>query len=538
MGQGRGWVVIAQLAAVACVFNSSLSWALQAGGSATNTAAKTPASTTTTSSTKTSTSADDQDQDMVVVCTSSSSLQSLQTIHPFMSPANALLELAEFCQQQGIQQWDVYGDFDESTSSSFLRRFETELALDFGKEEALVMPSGTMAQQIALLIHAAANNNKNNNNNNNNNERFFACHPTSHLLLHEHDAYRELSAMKALLVQHHTNEHDQVGKQRLSMPPLLFVDVKRTVDQHMLHSNKNSNSNNMPSTLLLEMPHREIGGQLTPWNDVIQMREYCRQHNMAFHCDGARFLEAAAGYDNMTLAQLAAPFDSIYLSFYKGLGGMAGSVLLGTKPFIAEARLWLSRFGGNLYTILPYAVSGWMGYQRYWKMNNGNDEKYQQSSFLSFVEKKKKLQTLVSALQIDPAVVQIVSFDPNPPQTNMVHAYFLNATAADCLAASEKAFQITEAEGGSGVRVLHRVRDLVEADSNDINNNNTTQQNPAYARGYRSKMEWTMGEANGRVSNDVILKSWHRFAKVLQDRISSQNHSCGNDETDSNNDKV
>lgn len=407
------------------------------------------------------------------------------------SPAETLRELAEFCQDETIDRWDVYGDFDASqdASSSFLRRFEAELAQELNKEDALFLPSGTMAQQIALLIHHS--------NHHDNRNKIFACHPTSHLLLHEEDAYRELSGMEALVIHHHdsieeegSDDEDSNQRQRLSIPPLLFADVQRTLD-HEIENNKK------PSTLILELPHREIGGQLPPWNDVVRMSDYCQQQRIRLHCDGARLFEAAAGY-GMPLAEVAAPFDSVYISFYKGLGGMAGSVLVGDKTFIAEARVWLRRFGGNLFTLLPYAVSGMVGYRKYWKPTTASPTT---PEVLSFAEKKAKLCALVQALEQDDMVPQVVAFDPSPPHTNLVHAYFFGVSAEQCLRAADTARQQTD----SGVRVLHRVRDLLPDKTI----------NPACARGYRSKMEWTLGEANGRVPEDVVVEAWRAFARAL-----------------------
>lgn len=54
------------------------------------------------------------------------------------------------------------------------------------------------------------------------------------------------------------------------------------------------------------------------------------------------------------LSELAKPFHSIYISFYKGLGAISGAMLLGNREFCEEARVWLTRFGGNLYTKMPY----------------------------------------------------------------------------------------------------------------------------------------------------------------------------------------
>jgi threonine aldolase len=99
-----------------------------------------------------------------------------------------------------------------------------------------------------------------------------------------------------------------------------------------------------PFMLLIELPHREIGGICTPYEDLVQMSAHCKRRGVAFHCDGARLWEAEAFYcsqeEGRTMHELVALFDSVYVSFYKGLGGVTGSMLLGPRQFVAEARIW------------------------------------------------------------------------------------------------------------------------------------------------------------------------------------------------------
>lgn len=78
-----------------------------------------------------------------------------------------------------------------------------------------------------------------------------------------------------------------------------------------------------------------------------------------------RIWEASGAHSGShTVADIAGHFDSCYVSFYKGVGGMTGAMLLGGTEFCEEARVWLRRFGGNLYTLAPYAVSCWAGFRR------------------------------------------------------------------------------------------------------------------------------------------------------------------------------
>ena len=65
----------------------------------------------------------------------------------------------------------------------------------------------------------------------------------------------------------------------------------------------------------------------------------CSRYGTPLHMDGARLLEIAPWYGRDP-AEIAALFDSVYLSFYKGLGGLSGAMLLGTAPFLKQATPW------------------------------------------------------------------------------------------------------------------------------------------------------------------------------------------------------
>ena len=109
------------------------------------------------------------------------------------------------------------------------------------------------------------------------------------------------------------------------------------------------------------------------------------------------------GYYRKSLSDLADPFDSVYISFYKGLGSISGAMLMGSNDFCEEARVWLRRFGGNLYTLLPYAVPCWAGYRRH-ALGHG--------SALTFAEKFSKLKRVTERIEAETAFSTIAAFDP------------------------------------------------------------------------------------------------------------------------------
>jgi threonine aldolase len=114
------------------------------------------------------------------------------------------------------------------------------------------------------------------------------------------------------------------------------------------------------AAVVVELPLRRSGYRLPPLDDLQRMSTWCREKGIHLHFDGARLWEAAAGY-GIGLDELAALADSVYVSFYKGLGGLGGAAVAGNPAFIRSLSVWKTRHGGNLYTVYPYAISALRG---------------------------------------------------------------------------------------------------------------------------------------------------------------------------------
>ena len=215
-----------------------------------------------------------------------------------------------------------YSEADCYGQGALVNKFEQEIATMLGHEAALFLPSGTMAQTMALRIWAEQKHcNK------------VAFHPTSHLQLHEQNAYQALHGLDACLV----------GK----------VDT--------VISQKDLDSVPLPlAAVLLELPMREIGGQLPSWDELTAQQNWAKQQGVALHLDGAR-LWSCTEYYQKSLAEIGGLFDSVYVSFYKDLDGIAGAMLAGSHDFISGARIWARRLGGNLITLFPDILSAKQG---------------------------------------------------------------------------------------------------------------------------------------------------------------------------------
>ena len=250
-----------------------------------------------------------------------------------IQPSEYFATLATLCEKLGINKSDVYGDFNETEEVSPLRKFEREIASYLHKQDALYLPSGVMAQNIVLAITKERTKSTR-----------FICHYTSHLLLHENDAYSKLLGMTPIIAQ--GNEESDIQQ---AMSYKQIFELVEDCDHQV-------------ATVFLEVPHREIGGKCTSYDDLLRISHLCNSYDLHLHMDGARLWEATTAYD-VEVEQITSLFDSIYVSFYKGLGGVTGAMLLGDRSFIAECRVWLRRFGGNVYSNLPYFVSCWGGFR-------------------------------------------------------------------------------------------------------------------------------------------------------------------------------
>ena len=234
----------------------------------------------------------------------------------FRSPAQAFADLARSCDELGIEEWDVYGEFGP------VARLESELITLFGVEAAAFFPTGIMAQQVALRVHTDRAG-----------IRRVALPDLSHLLLHEEDGPRLLHGLEMSLL---TSGFEAPAARHLAAIPGRLGAV------------------------LAELPLREAGCLLPAWDDLAELSQACRARGVALHFDGARIWESQPWFGRR-LPEIAALADSLYVSFYKGLGGMAGAALLGPADFIAEARLWRRRHGGTVYQQTAEAVSALVG---------------------------------------------------------------------------------------------------------------------------------------------------------------------------------
>lgn len=232
------------------------------------------------------------------------------------TPADTFTTLAEACRDLGVEEWDRYGQ------TGAVARLEQEVAELLGKPAAVFLPSGVMAQQAALRVWCDRRG-----------SRRVALPQLSHLVHHEADGPRLVHGLRL--------EHLTEGRQ---VP--VAADLER-VPGHL-------------GAALVELPLRDAGCLLPTWEELDALSESARARGVPLHLDGARLWESQPFYGR-PLDEVAALFDSVYVSFYKGLGAMAGACVVADQDVVDEMRLWRTRMGGTVFTMTPYAVGGLVG---------------------------------------------------------------------------------------------------------------------------------------------------------------------------------
>lgn len=271
--------------------------------------------------------------------------------------------------QDAFQNIDGQMNSDMYGKGKVIEEFQEKMAAFLGKESAVFFPSGTMAQQIAFRIWCDEKGTKK-----------VAYHPLCHLEINEEDGLKELHQIK----------------------PVLLADKSRVIKlDDVLKMEEGI------ACLLLELPQREIGGQLPSFETIEQISMYCRDNDIKLHLDGARLLEVLPYYQK-TSAEVCALFDSVYLSMYKGIGGIAGAILAGDRDFMEKSKVWKRRYGGDLISLYPYIISSDYYFdQRSHKMGQYFEEAKELAGYFNFCHD--------------------VSTVPHIPVSNMFHVHFHQA---------------------------------------------------------------------------------------------------------------
>lgn len=213
---------------------------------------------------------------------------------------------------------DAYGE------DPTVELLQQAVAERLGKPAALFMPSGTMANQVAIHLHTR---------------------PGDELLAEasSHATDLELGAAAAL--------------SGVQIRPVSGTAGVITADQLRPHLGPRRHFQARLRLLILENTHNMAGGRVCPLDTAVQVAEMARDAGLRTHLDGARLFNAVVASGH-SAARYAAPFDSVMVCLSKGLSAPIGSLLAGNAELITEARRVRAMFGGGMRQVGVIAAAG------------------------------------------------------------------------------------------------------------------------------------------------------------------------------------
>jgi threonine aldolase len=196
-----------------------------------------------------------------------------------------------------------------------VKRLEAKTAELLGKEAALFVPSGTMANQIGVGVNTQPGDE-------------LLCSATSHVYVWEAGGAARLSGVTARTFE---------GNDGLLSLDDLRDAIRPTDDVHYARTR----------LVCLENTHNRAGGRVHPKKSIVEIYRWARLHQLALHLDGARLMNAVIA-SGCPAHEWARHFDTVSICYSKGLGAPIGSALAGTVDAITKARRLRKLFGGGM----------------------------------------------------------------------------------------------------------------------------------------------------------------------------------------------
>ncbi|MEM7558898.1 MAG: GntG family PLP-dependent aldolase [Planctomycetota bacterium] len=203
---------------------------------------------------------------------------------------------------------------DVICSDPTVERLQAKIAEMLGKEAAVFMPSGSMANQIGVRLHCQPGDE-------------FLCESECHIYMYEQGAFAQLSGLVPKLLR---------GENGV-LTPEQFQGKINPVDDHALRS----------ALVTLENTHNRGGGVVQPMESVSEICAWAHENGLKTHLDGARLFNAVVASGN-SAADWSQHFDTVSVCFSKGLGAPVGSALVGTAEAMGKARRIRKLFGGGM----------------------------------------------------------------------------------------------------------------------------------------------------------------------------------------------
>ena len=229
---------------------------------------------------------------------------------PMFSPQDYLAKLNEIDKGDPIE-------IDYYSSGGVTKALEEDFARITGKEKAIYLPTGTMANQLALKLL------------NGNNTKVIVP-DNSHVFRDEADAAQSVHNLRLIAL----------GKDK---PYFELHDVENAIR----YLNENEVFKSGLGTIMIENPIRRADGTVIPLETIIEITDYCREQGYKLHLDGAR-IHIASAYSKVPVSEYASHFNTIYVSLYKYLNAGSGAMLCGDAAFIDQIPHQIKILGGTM----------------------------------------------------------------------------------------------------------------------------------------------------------------------------------------------
>lgn len=264
---------------------------------------------------------------------------------------------------------DVFGE-DPTVNA-----LEAKAAAMFGKEAALFCPSGTMTNQIAIKVHTQPLDE-------------VICDEYSHIYQYEVGGYAFNSGIGVNLIKGSNGKITAEQVAAAIKPVHDWLPISRLV--------------------VLENTCNKGGGSFYILDEIRPIQQVCRERGLILHLDGARIFNALVETGEST-EEVGSVFDSISICLSKGLGAPVGSLLVGSKEFIRQARRVRKALGGGMRQAGFLAAAGIYALDH--QVQRLKDDNNRAKTLGSALEK----QTYVE--QVRPVQSNIVIFDLKAPWT-------------------------------------------------------------------------------------------------------------------------
>lgn len=207
---------------------------------------------------------------------------------------------------------------DSYAEGGVVEALEKQFMAATGKKAAIYMPSGTMANQLAIAVLSG-------------DKTKVFVQETSHVYRDEADAAQSVH-----------------NKRLIPLAPNEAVFTLETLQAAIKYHDEGEVFKSGIGVVSIETPVRRGDGACMPIEEIRKISAYCREKGYKLHLDGAR-LYLAAAFTGISVADYAKYFDTVYISLYKYLGALGGAMLCGDKVVIDKMRHLIKVHGGAVY---------------------------------------------------------------------------------------------------------------------------------------------------------------------------------------------